>query len=68
MNKVNEASPASKTSDVERVVMRENLEHVGWQQRYIDTEEGASMWQFCDDRSAQILKGRPDYELRPVYA
>lgn len=44
------------------------IEHVGWQQRYIDKEEGASVWQFCDNRTATILKGRRDYELRPVYA
>ena len=56
------------TNPVDAVVMREHLEHVGWQQRYIDPEEGASVWQFCDDRTAQILKGRSDYELRPVYA
>lgn len=63
-----EMSPASETSGVDRVVMRENLEHVGWQQRYLDKEEGPSAWQFCDDRTAKILEGRSDYELRKVYA
>jgi hypothetical protein len=41
--------------------------HVGWQQRYIDPDEGPTIWQFCCDRDAKILKGREDYELRPVY-
>lgn len=42
-------------------------ESVGWQQRYICPQEGPSPWQACDERSAEILKGRSDYELRPVY-
>jgi len=46
----------------------EQYELVGWQQRYIDPDEGASIWQFCDSRTAEILRGRPNYELRPVYA
>lgn len=43
-------------------------EHVGWQQRYIDIEEGPSIWTFCDDSTASILHGRSDYELREVFA
>lgn len=44
------------------------LELAGWQQRYIDPEEGPSLWQACLERDAQILTGRNDYELRKVYA
>ena len=58
----------SEANKVDGVVMCEQLEHVGWQQRYIDKEEGPSIWQFCDNRTAEILKGRSDYELRRVYA
>lgn len=42
-------------------------EFVGWQQRYLCPDEGPTIWQFCDDRSAEILKDRNDYELRKVY-
>lgn len=40
----------------------------GWQQRYIDPEEGPSSWQACQDSDVRLLQGRKDYELRKVYA
>lgn len=39
-----------------------------WQQRYLDPVYGPSYWQFADDRTVEALRGRPDYELRPLYA
>jgi hypothetical protein len=44
------------------------LTQVGWQQRYIDPDEGPTIWQFCSDNDAKILQGREDYELRPIYS
>ena len=52
----------------EATVANVRLIHVGYQQRYLCPEEGPSIWEFCDYRSADILRDRPDYELRPVYA
>ena len=46
----------------------DGLEVVGWQQRYIDPDEGVSAWGYADARTASILQGRSDYELRPLYA
>ena len=53
------------------VIPTESLQHAGWQQRYTWVEDGQptwSNWQFCDDRTAGILRGREDYELREVFA
>jgi hypothetical protein len=48
--------------------IREGLEHVGWQQRFICPEEGPSIWSFCSDEEAEILMRRDNYEVRPVFA
>lgn len=40
---------------------------IGWQARFIDPEEGPSIWTLCDNATAEILKDDSRYELRAVY-
>lgn len=48
---------------------RENrLDLVGWQCRWLDPEEGPSLWSFCDAEAAEIYRRKQRYEVRPVYA
>ena len=42
-------------------------EPVAWRQRYIDPEEGPSIWSHCDEHSRRLLAGRADYEVQPLY-
>lgn len=43
-------------------------ELVGWQQRWVDPEEGPSLWAFVDGATADLLRGKKHYEVRPVFA
>lgn len=45
----------------------EAVEPVAWRQRYIDPEEGPSIWSHCDENSRRLLQGRTDYEVQPLY-
>ena len=47
---------------------RRNMEFVGWQKRLTHPVYGAESWAFCDGSTADALRGRPGYEVRPVYA
>jgi hypothetical protein len=47
---------------------RKQMEHVGWQHRWIDPEEGPSLWVFCDAVTADLLRPKKNYEVRPVFA
>lgn len=47
---------------------RSNMEFVGWQKRLTHPVYGAEDWSFCDATTADVLRGRPGYEVRPVWA
>ena len=47
---------------------RSNLEFVGWQKRLTHPVYGAEDWAFCDGPTADVLRRRPGYEVRPVWA
>lgn len=41
---------------------------VGYQQRFIDDEEGPTIWSFCDSQEAMVFNRRSHFQVRPVYA
>ena len=47
---------------------RSQMEHAGWQQRWLDPEEGPGPWVFCDAVTADLLRPKKHYEVRPVLA
>ena len=44
------------------------MEIAGWQYRWLDPEEGPSLWANCDADSANRLRQNTRYEVRAVYA
>lgn len=43
-------------------------ELVGYQQRFIDDEEGPTSWSFCDENDALVYMRKQKFQVRPVYA
>lgn len=41
---------------------------VGYQQRFINDDEGPTIWSFCDENDAMIYKRNTHFQIRPVYA
>lgn len=68
-NMGNEAEEAADEIDRLRAEL-ERLraqEPVAWQQRYIDSEEGPSLWRECSKNDIEVLRTSPQREVRPLY-
>lgn len=62
MNEQNTAAPTGVAVDAQV-----RLIPAGWQYRACEDGEYTA-WYYCDDRTADLLHRRTDYEIRQLYA